>query len=118
MKNVAITKLIQCMEEFRKFDPEMSLVEALVFAFVAQRRGEDAPGTTVNQVAEAIDVSRSTAWRYLARLGEGEFRQNTRKIEGIGLLREEPDPEFANRRIWTVSPRGKRVAAALEEHVE
>jgi DNA-binding MarR family transcriptional regulator len=70
-----------------------------------------AGGATANfdDIAKATGVSQAAVPRNIKKMAEGP-----RQTEGYGLIHVELDPYDSRRRIITLSPRGKELAASME----
>ena len=79
---------------------------ALVQAFVIVALGE---GKSLTELAKDLGSSASTVSRHLLDLGE-----RNRKMEpGYGLVDRRVDPMELRKNIYTLTPRGKLLAASI-----
>lgn len=99
-----LNKLFLSMEEFRKFDPQMPIQMAATFLFFAIHRG-----CTMRQLADATEISQSSASRNVAALSETHRAGSA----GHNLLVSEQDPLDWRRKVINLTPKGQRMAATL-----
>jgi DNA-binding MarR family transcriptional regulator len=94
------------IREFRKFDSEMPMQMASVFLRVAMQ-----PGITIKELMTLEDISQSSASRNVAALSDW----NRAHKPGHGLIKAVEDPYERRRKIVDLTPKGKRVAATMND---
>jgi DNA-binding MarR family transcriptional regulator len=102
--NSAIFNLIECIEEFRKIDPEMPIQRIEVFLTVARSEG-----ITYYEVSERVDLALSSVNRNIRDLGD----MNRKGQRGYGLIETRPDPVQTKRKACWLTPKGRRVVRSL-----
>ena len=99
-------KGMKLLREFRKLDSEMPIQMASVFLRVTMQ-----PGITIKELMTLEDISQSSASRNVAALSDW----NRARKAGHGLIQAVEDPYERRRKIVTLTPKGKRVAATMNE---
>lgn len=100
---------LKILEEFRKIDPEMPMHMAAMFLIVANEEG-----ITMKTLRERLGISQASCSRNVAALSNAH-RLNK---PGHDLLMATEDPVERRRKIVMLTPKGKRVAAALLDLLE
>jgi len=90
-------KLLRCLEEFRRLDPEMPVQQVVTFLTVALN-----PGVSLVQIAAMTDQAESSASRNVAVFS----KLNRHKEKGFALIEGVPDPMELRRKVHTLTPRG------------
>lgn len=98
--------LIRAMEEFRKLDAEMPMQQAVVFLHVVLL-----PGITMKALGEATGLSQSSCSRNVAALSQWHRLGEA----GHDLVVATEDPAERRRKVVHLTPKGKRVAASINE---
>lgn len=103
-----LDSLIQILELFRGYDPDMPIQYALSFLTVARREG-----MSVGELAEALGIAQSSASRNVAALS----RWRAFEKPGHGLIESREDPRERRRKILELTPEGRafleRLVAAM-----
>jgi DNA-binding MarR family transcriptional regulator len=99
------TKMLLCIEELRKLDPEMPAQIMAVFMAVAGK-----PGTHQREVGNTFGLSSSSASRVFARLSD--------LPGGLGLLNFREDPQDRRVKVAKLTPKGDRVVRAVTRIME
>lgn len=100
----SLTKVIKCIEEFRKIDPQMPPQMAVSFLWVCIHNG-----ITMKDLADRVGVSQSSMSRNVAALSETHRYGKA----GYDLVFATEDPTERRRKIVKLTPKGRRVAAGL-----
>lgn len=102
----ALAKVVKCLEEFRKIDPQMPPQTAQVFLWVCIQ-----DGITMKDLAERVGISQSSTSRNVAALSK-EHRYGK---PGYDLVAATEDPMERRRKIVKLTPKGRRIAQALSD---
>jgi DNA-binding MarR family transcriptional regulator len=103
-----LQRLAQALEVFRSHDEIIPSQRIEVFLLAALRHK-----VTREDTGEALNMSRSAAFRHLMALSDEAYIINATRKQGIGLLHAGDDPAESRRKIWTLTAKGKRVAAQV-----
>jgi DNA-binding MarR family transcriptional regulator len=106
MSTKNLQKLVLSVQEFQKFDKEMSTQAMLTFLLVAMW-----PGITAKELAERVETSQSWMSRIIGLLG----KDGVRGREGYNLVTKVPDPRDPRRYVMHLTAKGKRVCETLVE---
>lgn len=85
----ATSRLLDCLANFREFDPDMDVLTAAVFLYVASH-----PGCTARDIREYLKVTPNAVNQNLRNLGELHY---SGKKPGLMLVQRRPngrDPRF------------------------
>ena len=107
---MALKRLENVLEEFRKLDPEMPMQTALTLLFVYRQQDNDTEAS-IKDIAEAIGMSAAAASRNVSRLSKVGVKQQ----QGHGLVETFEDPLFRVRKCVRITPKGRRVIQTIEE---
>ena len=100
-----LIRILQAVEEFRKVDPEMPMQTAAVLLLVGSQEG-----ISQGTLKDRVGVSKSALSRIFDRLSDRPGR--------AGLLQMRKDPDDLRYKITHLTPKGRRVVAALEHLME
>jgi DNA-binding MarR family transcriptional regulator len=99
-----VNKLKLAMQEFQNIEEALPLQIAISFLMVAQNEG-----CSLTDIWKQTGWAQSTVSRHLLDLGE----YNRHKEKGHGLVKSERDPMELRRNIYTLTPKGKVLAAKI-----
>ncbi len=103
-----LNTLIRTIQAFRTLDalvPAQTIEAYLIIA----ARGR----VTRRDIAEALKMNSSTAFRNLVRLLAGEYTLNGTTYQGLGLVAKRPDPIESRRQEYYLSTKGERLRGQL-----
>lgn len=105
----AVEGLLLCIEELRKFDPDMPIQRAAVFLTIALHEG-----CTVKQICEWLSLAQTSVSRNVRALGAIDRHGKP----GGELVEVLPDPADPRRTIHRLSAKGRRVTASIRHYLE
>ena len=103
-------KLVMALEEFRKFDREIPIQTMLIFLHIARRES-----VTMAELASWVDLSQASVSRSVGVLSDNHWQKGK---QPFGLIKLEVDIMDTRKKIASISPKGRRVAATLEQLME
>jgi DNA-binding MarR family transcriptional regulator len=104
LNRVSLSKVAAALEEFRKLDAQMPPQMMQTFLWVCVH-----DGITMKDLADRVGISQSSMSRNVAALS----KQHRLGKPGYDLIAATEDPAERRRKIVTLTPKGKRVAASL-----
>ena len=106
--NTPLVIVSDALEAFKDFtgDGDVQIQTVQTFLKIVLAGGATA---NFDDIAKATGVSQAAVSRNIKKMAEGP-----RQTEGYGLIHVELDPYDSRRRIITLSPRGKELAASME----
>lgn len=102
----SLAKVVKCLEEFRKIDPQIPPQTAVSFLWVCIH-----DGITMKDLSDRVGVSQSSMSRNIAALSETHRYGKP----GYDLVYATEDPAERRRKIVKLTPKGRRIAASLSE---
>ena len=100
----SIRSIVEVLNGFRDLSHTMPVGQVVMFLLVALNEGADQ-----TQLAELMDIRKSTASRYLLDLSD-KTRDGGR---GYELITRDPDPTELRRNVYSLSPKGRALLAKL-----
>jgi DNA-binding MarR family transcriptional regulator len=100
-----IATVIRILGAFRQLDPDMPIQYALSFLTIAEHEG-----LSMGDLAQRLGIAQSSASRNIAALS----KWHSFGKEGHDLVAAEEDPRERRRKIVRLTPKGRRLVAALE----
>jgi len=107
--SVAIMKLENVIEEFRKLDTEIQAQAMMALCVIA--RGDEANSpVTVKEIGEKLGLTSASASRNVAILS----KWNRHQVKGHDLVEAYENPARRVEKFVRLTPKGKRVIKSLE----
>ena len=100
----SLHKAERVLAEFRKIEPEILATQIQMFLLVAMF-----PGSTAKDLCERVGISQSSGSRNIAALG----KVHRYGKPGYGLVQQEEDPRERRRKLITLTPKGRVLAAEI-----
>ena len=100
-----LLRLHRILELFQVRNEDVPVQRIEAFLLVAMRQR-----ATRQEIADALNLSLSAAKRNLEALSTYRYKINLKTFDGLGLLREEPDPADTRRLVYSLTNKGASVA--------
>jgi DNA-binding MarR family transcriptional regulator len=107
--NMNATKLLNAIEEFRKFDADIQSQTIAVFLYVGLHSKSE--GVPMTVIAEKLAMAQSSVSRNVSLLSKYSWRQK----EGLNFLVAEEDPFERRRKLVKLTNRGKRLYETISQ---
>ena len=107
--NANATKLLNAIEEFRKFDADIQSQTIAVFLYVGLHAKSE--GVPMTVIAEKLAMAQSSVSRNVSLLSKYSWRQK----EGLNFLVAEEDPFERRRKLVKLTNRGKRLYETISQ---
>lgn len=99
-----IRAFCEAITKFRELSPTMPVGEVQMFLLVALNEG-----ASLTELADAADMKKSTASRYLLDLSD-KTRSGT---PGYALVTREPDPAELRKNMYALTAKGRKIITSL-----
>lgn len=100
-------RLLLCIEEFRKLNPEMQMQTAMIFVLVWEAQDK---GIAQRELANRLGIVKAAVSRNVSSLSDWDYKGRP----GFGLVYSTVDPDDRKARQVHLTPKGKRLTNQLE----